>query len=157
MSARPKVVVLDDYEDSLRKTADWEPVEARADVTVHTERLRGEALMGAIQDADAIVLVRDRTPLPSMLAGERLGVIGFGGIGQKVGQVGQAFEMELVTWSPRMTPERAAEGGAKAVCLEELLSTSASRASMSTTTSRLPRATSWPSSPTSSSRRTSAS
>ena len=29
MSARPKVVVLDDYGDSLRKTADWSPVEAR--------------------------------------------------------------------------------------------------------------------------------
>ncbi|HEX7560506.1 MAG TPA: hypothetical protein VF386_14990, partial [Usitatibacter sp.] len=62
MSARPRVVVLDDYEDSLRKTADWRPVEALADVTVHVERLRGEALMKAIADADGIVVVRDRTP-----------------------------------------------------------------------------------------------
>jgi len=41
-----------------------------------------------------------------------------------VGAVGKAFGMELVTWSPHMTPERAAEGGAKSVTLEELLQTS---------------------------------
>ena len=38
--------------------------------------------------------------------------------------VGAAFGMEVVTWSPRMTPERAAAENAKAVSLEELLSTS---------------------------------
>ena len=67
MSARPKVVVLDDYERSLRKTADWSPVEAKADVKVYHERLKGEALMSAIQDADAIVVVRDRTPFKADL------------------------------------------------------------------------------------------
>ena len=203
--ARRKIVVLDDYEDSLRKTADWSPIEALAAVTVHTQRLRGEALLSAIADADAIVVVRDRTPfkaeliarlpklkcfiftgarntqmdaaalrersvvightemgeskastteitwalilaaakrleaymgllrtggwrdggpLPTVLSGQRLGLIGFGGIGQRVGKVGAAFGMELVTWSPHMTPERAAEGSAKAVTLEELLATS---------------------------------
>jgi phosphoglycerate dehydrogenase-like enzyme len=205
MSARPRVVVLDDYEDSLRKTADWRPVEALADVTVHVEKLRGEALMKAIADADAIVVVRDRTPfkadliaklpklklfvftgarntqldvaalaargipvgctemgeskastteitwalilaaakrleaymglvrkggwrdagpLPAVLSGERLGVIGYGGIGARVGKVGLAFGMQVVTWSPNMTPERAAAGGATAVSLEELLASS---------------------------------
>ena len=203
--SRPRVVVLDDYEQSLRKTADWSAVDALADVTVHSERLRGETLLGAIKDADAIVVIRDRTPfeadlvaklpklklfvftgarntqldtaamaargipightemgeskasttemtwalilaaakrleaylglvraqrwrdggaLPAVLAGERLGVIGFGGIGQRVGKVGQAFGMEVVTWSPNMTRERAVAGGAKAVTLGELLSTS---------------------------------
>ena len=202
---KPKIVVLDDYEDSLRKTADWKPVEALADVSFHTERLRGSVLLDAVKDADAIVLIRDRTPfkadllakmprlklfiftggrntqldfealarrgipvantemsdskaataeltwalilaaakrlegymallrrggwrdgkgLPQVLTGQRLGLIGFGDIGQRVGKVGQAFGMELVTWSPHMTPERAAEGGAKSVSLEELLSTS---------------------------------
>ncbi|HLX22669.1 MAG TPA: D-2-hydroxyacid dehydrogenase family protein [Usitatibacter sp.] len=205
MSGRPRIVVLDDYEDSLRKTADWKPVEARAEVTVHTTRLRGDALLEAISGADAIVVVRDRTPfkaellaklpnlkcfiftgarntqldtdalnargipigctemgeskastteitwalilaaakrmesymalvrkggwrdrgpLPSVLAGERLGLVGFGGIGARVGKVGQAFGMEVVTWSPHMTAERAEAGGAKAVTLEELLATS---------------------------------
>jgi phosphoglycerate dehydrogenase-like enzyme len=205
MSTRPKVVILDDYEDSLRRTADWKPIEARADVKVYTERLRGDALLEAIKDAEAIVLVRDRTPfkadllaklpklrlfqftgarntqldvaalaargipigitetgsskestseiawalilaaakrleaylalvrkgrwrdgkaLPSVLAGERLGIIGFGAIGQRIGHVGKAFGMEVVAWSPRMTPERAAEGGGTSVSLGELLATS---------------------------------
>jgi phosphoglycerate dehydrogenase-like enzyme len=205
MSARPKIVVLDDYEQALRKMADWKSIDARADVTIHTEPLRGAALFDAIKDAGAIVTVRDRTPfkadlvaklqnlkvfiftgernaqidpaafaargipigitetgsskdstaemawtlilaaakrleaylalvrqgrwrdgkgLPAVLGGERLGLIGFGSIGQNVGKVGKAFGMELVAWSPRMTPERAAVGGATCVTLEELLSTS---------------------------------
>lgn len=203
--ARPVIVVLDDYEDSLRRTGDWSALRERAEVRVHTQRLRGEALYEAIRDADAIALVRDRTPftaeliarlprlkffvftgarnttldqaamkargipvahtemgeskasttemtwalilaaakrleehlalvragrwrdakpLPLVLAGQRLGLVGFGGIGKKVGEVGRAFGMEVVTWSPHMTPGRAAEGGAKAVALEELLSSS---------------------------------
>ncbi len=205
MSARPRVVVLDDYEQLLRKSGDWASVDALADVVVHHERLRGEGLLAAIRDADAIVVIRDRTPfkaellaqlprlkffsftggrnttmdsaafkargipvtntemgsskestaeltwtlilaaakrlesylalvrrgqwrdgkgLPAVLAGERLGIIGFGDIGQRVGRVGQAFGMELVCWSPNMTPERAAQGGARSVALEELLKTS---------------------------------
>jgi phosphoglycerate dehydrogenase-like enzyme len=205
MSARRRIVVLDDYEDSLRRTADWSPVQAKADVVFNTERLRGEALVDMVKDANAIVLIRDRTPfkadllakmpklelfiftggrntqldfaalaarripvantamsdskpatceitwalilaaakrlesytallrrggwrdgkgLPQVLKGQRLGLVGFGEIGKMVGAVGKAFGMELVTWSPHMTPERAAEGGAKAVTLEELLSTS---------------------------------
>jgi phosphoglycerate dehydrogenase-like enzyme len=200
-----KIVVLDDYEDSLRRTADWSAVEMRADVTFHTKRLKGAELLAAIRDAAAVVVVRDRTPfkqeliaqlpklelfvftgarntqvdlaamaergipvahtemgsskesttemawalilaaakrleaymglvrrgewrdgkgLPTVLAGERLGLIGFGSIGQRVGEVGRAFGMELVTWSPHMTEERARKGGAKSVPLEELLSTS---------------------------------
>ena len=205
MSARRKIVVLDDYEDRMRASADWSPVEKLADVAYHTERLRGDALVSAVKDANAIVLIRDRTPfkaellakmpklelfiftggrntqldfkalaarnipvtntamsdskpatteltwglilaaakrleaytallrkggwrdgrgLPQVLKGERLGIIGFGEIGRMVGEVGKAFGMELVAWSPHMTAERAAAGGAKSVTLEELLKTS---------------------------------
>jgi len=204
-TVRKKIVVLDDYEDRMRSSADWSPVEKLADVTYHTTRLRGDALLDAVKDANAIVLIRDRTPfkadllakmpnlelfiftggrntqldfkalaarnipvantamsdskpataeltwllilaaakrfeayaglvrrgewrdgkgLPQVLKGERLGLVGFGEIGKMVGAVGKAFGMELVTWSPHMTPERAAEGGAKSVTLEELLQTS---------------------------------
>jgi phosphoglycerate dehydrogenase-like enzyme len=204
-AGRPRIVVLDDYEDSLRRTADWSPVEARAEVAFHTERLRGDALLDAVKDADAVVLIRDRTPfkadliakmqklklfiftggrntqldfaalasrgipvantvmgsskaataemawtlilaavkrleaylalvrrgqwrdgkgLPQVLSGERLGIVGLGEIGTMVGNIGKAFGMELVAWSPHMTPERAQKGGAKSVSLEELLSTS---------------------------------
>ena len=61
--------------------------------------------------------------LPALI-GERLGVLGLGNIGAKVAKVGLAFGMNVVTWSPNMTPERAAEHGVKSVSKEELLSTS---------------------------------
>ena len=204
-AVKKRVVVLDDYEDSLRKTADWSPVEKLAEVEHHTERLRGDALLNAVKDASAIVLIRDRTPfkadllaqmpklelfiftggrntqldfaalaargipvtntemsdskaatteiawalilaaakrleaylalvrkggwrdgkgLPQVLKGQRLGIVGLGEIGQMVANVGKAFGMEIVAWSPHMTPERAGKGGAKSVSLEELLATS---------------------------------
>ena len=65
----------------------------------------------------------EHSVLPALI-GERLGVLGLGNIGAKVAKVGVAFGMDVVTWSPNMTPERAAEHGVKAVSKEELLSTS---------------------------------
>lgn len=62
--------------------------------------------------------------LPEVLHGKRLGLIGLGQIGQRVAAVGRAFGMEILTWSPHMTPERAAEQGAVSVGLDELLSAS---------------------------------
>lgn len=204
-SKQPRIVVLDDYERSLRRLADWSEIDRRADVEVHHDPLRGAALHAALIDADATVLVRDRTPfradlierlpklryviftgarntaldaaaltaraipvshtawgpskestceltwtlilaaskrleakfavmraggwrddqpLPGVLTGERLGLIGLGEIGGRVAHVAGAFGMQVVAWSPRMTPERAADKGAIAVSLEELLSTS---------------------------------
>ena len=204
-ATRPRIVVLDDYERSLRRLADWSEIDRLADVEIHHDPLRGDALYGVLADADAIVLVRDRTPLrsdlierllglryviftgarntaletaalaarripvshtewgpskestceltwtlilaaskrleakftvmrtggwrddqplPGVLAGERLGLIGLGEIGGRVARVAGAFGMQVMAWSPRMTPERAAEKGAMMVSLEELLSTS---------------------------------
>jgi phosphoglycerate dehydrogenase-like enzyme len=197
--------VLDDYERALRRVADWSEIDRLADVQVYHDPLRGDALLAAIAGADAVVLVRDRTPfnselierlpklryviftgarntaldtkalrarrilvshtewgpskestceltwalilaaskrleakfaamragswrddqpLPDVLAGEQLGLIGLGEIGGRVARVAAAFGMKVVAWSPRMTPERATEKGATAVSLEELLSTS---------------------------------
>src|SRR5258708_39169189 len=65
--SRPRIVVLDDYEQSLRRTADWRGVDALADVEVHSRRLRGAVLLEAIKDADAVVVVRDRTPFKADL------------------------------------------------------------------------------------------
>ena len=204
-SKRPRIVVLDDYERSLRQLADWSEIDRRADVEVKHDPLRGDALHAALADADAIVLVRDRTPfraelierlpklryviftgarntaldtaaltarcipvshtawgpskestceltwalilaaskrleakfavmraggwrddrpLPSVLAEERIGLIGLGEIGGRVARVASAFGMQVIAWSPRMTPERAADKGATAVSLEQLLSMS---------------------------------
>jgi phosphoglycerate dehydrogenase-like enzyme len=67
---------------------------------------------------------RDSLSVLPMLSGQRLGILGLGAIGSRVARVGQAFGMEVVTWSPNMTPERAAAENAKSVSLDELLSTS---------------------------------
>lgn len=162
----------------MRRCADWSAIDRAADVTVHHRKLRGDDLLAAIGEADAIAVVRDRTPfkadllaklpklrylvftgarntqldaaafaaraipvshtekdpgkdstaehtwalilaasrrleaglamvregrwrdggpLAAILKGERLGLIGFGEIGQRVGRVGAAFGMEVVT------------------------------------------------------------
>lgn len=205
MTSLVNIVILGDYERALKRFSHWDKIEKQANITIHHEPLRDEALYNAVKDADAIAIVRDRSPFneamiarlprlkflmftgerngtldatalmsrnipiactpggPSkettaeltwalilgaskrlieenkliasggwrdslsvlpMLSGERLGIMGLGAIGSRVARVGAAFGMEVVTWSPRMTPERAAAGNAKAVSLEELLSTS---------------------------------
>ena len=68
MSAiKPRIVVLDDSERALRRLADWNAIDARAEVSVHHEPLAGGALLEALKDADAIVLMRDRTPFTAEL------------------------------------------------------------------------------------------
>ena len=62
--------------------------------------------------------------LCDVLEGETLSLIGLGQIGARVAKVGQAFGMKVVAWSPNMTPARAAEHGAMAASLDELLATS---------------------------------
>jgi phosphoglycerate dehydrogenase-like enzyme len=207
-ASRPNIVVLGDAEQALRRLGDWEAIDAQANVTVYSQPLRCEALVESLRNADAIVLVRDRTPfgaellsklprlryliftgtrnttldlnalaarnipvshtewgpskdstcemtwalilaaqrrleqhaallrgghwrsptsqrLAGVLHGETLGLIGLGEIGSRVAKVGLAFGMQVVTWSPNMTPERAAQHGVKAVSLESLLAQSA--------------------------------
>jgi phosphoglycerate dehydrogenase-like enzyme len=205
MASLPNIVILGDYERALRRFSNWKNLEKLANLTFHHDPLRDEALYEAVKDADAIAIVRDRSPFneamiarlpklkflmftgerngtldaaaliarnipiacspggPSkettaeltwalilgaskrlieenkliatggwrdhlsvlpMLSGERLGIMGLGAIGSRVARVGAAFGMEVVAWSPRMTPERAAAENAKAVSLDELLSTS---------------------------------
>ena len=205
MAQLPNIVILGDYERALRRFSKWEKLEQQANLKIHHEPLRDEALYEAVKDADAIAIVRDRSPFneamiarlpklkflmftgerngtleasalvsrnipmacthggPSkettaeltwalilgaskrlieenkliasggwrdelsllpMLSGQRLGVMGLGAIGSRVARVGNAFGMEVVTWSPRMTPERAALENTKSVSLDELLSTS---------------------------------
>lgn len=205
MANLPNIVILGDYERALRRFSKWDRLEQNSNLTIHHEPLRDEALYEAVKDADAIAIVRDRSPLneamiarlpklkflmftgkrngtletsslvsrnipmactpggPStettaeltwalilgaskhlieqsklistggwrdelsllpMLSGQRLGVMGLGAIGSRVARVGHAFGMEVVTWSPRMTQERAAAENATSVSLDELLSTS---------------------------------
>jgi phosphoglycerate dehydrogenase-like enzyme len=203
--SKPIIVVLDDFERVARDYADWSSVDAKADVRVYREALRGQALLDALLPASAVVLMRDRTPfladlidkLPNLklvhftgtrngaldtkalaargipvlhtgwgpnkdattemtwalilaaqkrlvsqhnallhgtwrphdtlspvLHGQRIGIAGLGEIGGRVANVAQAFGMEVVTWSPNMTQERAAAKGATLVSFDELVATS---------------------------------
>lgn len=204
---RPKIAILGDLEQALRRLGNWQTIDAQADVTVHHLPLQGDALVAALKDADAAVLVRDRTPfdaalisqlpklrylvftgsrnstidlaafeargvpvshtewgpskdstseltwalilaatrqleqqtallrrgqwrassaepLAGVLHGQTLGLIGLGEIGGRVAKVGNALGMKVITWSPRMTAERALEKNAIFVPLDELLVTS---------------------------------
>lgn len=202
--AKPKIAIVGDAEQALRRLGDWRAIDAQAEVSVHHLPLRGEALISALKDADAVVLVRDRTPfdaallaalpnlrylvftgsrnatldlaalaardipvshtewgpskdstceltwamilgatrqletqtarlrrgqwradqaepLAGVLHGQTLGLIGLGEIGSRVAKVAQALGLQVVCWSPRMTPERAALHGTRSVELDELL------------------------------------
>lgn len=203
---RPKIVILGDLEQALRRLGQWQTIDAQADVAVYHLPLQGDALIAALKDVDAAVLVRDRTPfdaellaqlpklrylmftgsrnstidlaafaargipvshtewgpskdstceltwalilaatrqleqqtavlrsgqwrasiaepLAGVLHGQTLGLMGLGEIGGRVAQVGRALGMNVITWSPRMTADRALEKGATFVPLNELLAT----------------------------------
>jgi D-3-phosphoglycerate dehydrogenase len=54
------------------------------------------------------------------LAGKTLGLLGFGKLGSKVGEIGKAIGMNLIAWSPNLTEDKAKAGGAKLVSKEDL-------------------------------------
>lgn len=59
-----KVVVLDDYQGRASGFADWAALGGDVAVTFVREPVRGDALVAALADADAVVLMRERTALP---------------------------------------------------------------------------------------------
>jgi len=66
-----------------------------------------------------------QTGVATGLRGKQLGVIGVGRLGKEVANVGRAFGMKVVGWSPNLTSERAEEAGVDlARSLEDLLKTS---------------------------------
>ncbi len=58
--------------------------------------------------------------LADVLMGRRLGLVGLGQIGKRMARIGQVFGMEVIAWSPHLTPDRATEVGARAVSKAEL-------------------------------------
>jgi phosphoglycerate dehydrogenase-like enzyme len=58
--------------------------------------------------------------LGTELRGKTLAVLGLGRVGGGVASIGKAFGMRVIAWSPNLTPERAAEGGAEWVGREAL-------------------------------------
>jgi phosphoglycerate dehydrogenase-like enzyme len=57
------------------------------------------------------------------IQGRTLGVIGLGKLGTKVAKLAQAFGMNVIAWSPNLTPEKCAEAGVTYASKEELFKT----------------------------------
>lgn len=65
---KPQVAVLDDYQHVARVYGDWDRLRERADVTVFDDHLADEdALVARLAPFAAIVLMRERTPMPRSL------------------------------------------------------------------------------------------
>ena len=64
---RPAIAIMGDAEQALRRLGNWRAIDEKADVTVHPYPLQGQALVEALLPADALVLVRDRTPIQAEL------------------------------------------------------------------------------------------
>lgn len=58
------------------------------------------------------------------LQGRTLGLLGLGTIGSRVALLANAFEMDVVAWTPSLTAGRAAREGVRAVSQDELLAVS---------------------------------
>jgi phosphoglycerate dehydrogenase-like enzyme len=70
MQAKPIIVVLDDFERVARSYVDWSAIEAQAELRIYTEALRGQALIDALKPAQAVSLMRDRTPITADLVAQ---------------------------------------------------------------------------------------
>src|SRR5579863_750037 len=57
------------------------------------------------------------------IEGKTLGVVGLGKLGAKVSGLAKAFGMNVIAWSPNLTPERCKEVGVTYASKEELFST----------------------------------
>jgi phosphoglycerate dehydrogenase-like enzyme len=65
-----------------------------------------------------------RYPLPDVLEGDRIGIIGLGAIGSRVARMAQGFGMEVVAWSQNLTDQQAIALGVRRVEKNELIATS---------------------------------
>lgn len=91
-----------------------------------TVELTWALILGAARRiVDESMSVRDdgwQTSVGRQLGGTVLGVLGLGRIGSRVARVGKAFGMDVIAWSPNLTPQAAEQSGATYVPRDELFS-----------------------------------
>lgn len=68
-------------------------------------------------------LARWEPAIGTRLHGKTLGTVGVGTIGRQISRLARALGMDVIAWSPNITPERAAAAGARMVSKEELFRT----------------------------------
>jgi len=83
------------------------------------------AVMRQIPFADREVK-NGRWPMPMthVLRGKTLGIVGLGHVGRHVAKIATAFEMKVLAWGRRLTPEAAAQAGVESCELDHLLRSS---------------------------------
>jgi len=65
---RRRCVILDDYQNAVLKAADWTALKERLDIVIHQTHINDAAeLHAALEDAQIIVVNRERTPLSETL------------------------------------------------------------------------------------------
>ena len=64
------------------------------------------------------------TPMTRVLHDKTLGIVGMGRIGRYIAKIAAAFEMKVLAWGRRLTPEEAASAGAERRELDDLLTSS---------------------------------
>lgn len=124
----------------LRLIASTAPLNASIDLAAARERgiavaHTGYTSHGAIELTWALILAAVRSipdevtsfraggwqvAVGGDLARHTLGIIGFGRIGSAAARIAAAFGMEVIAWSPNLTPEKAEAAGARYVSKEEL-------------------------------------
>ena len=63
-----RIAVLDDWQDAARTSADWSPLQARAEVKFFRAPFASEdAAVQALADFDIVLATRERTPVPRSL------------------------------------------------------------------------------------------
>jgi phosphoglycerate dehydrogenase-like enzyme len=80
------------------------------------------AVMRQIPSVDASMKTGSwPTPMTRVLRGKTLGIVGMGNIGRYVSRIANAFDMNVLAWGSRLTPEGAAAAGAERRELDDLL------------------------------------
>lgn len=60
-----RIAVLDDYQRVARAMADWSVLAGRAEIAFFHDHVRGDDLVARLGGFDAVVLMRERTPVPA--------------------------------------------------------------------------------------------
>ena len=63
MENKPRIAILDDYQNAARKFADWSVIEKQADLTVFNEYITTNELPEKLAAFDVLCIMRERTPL----------------------------------------------------------------------------------------------
>lgn len=65
---KKKCVILDDYQNAALRMADWSAISERVDVLALHEHIDDEdALVAALDGAEIVIIMRERTPFPARL------------------------------------------------------------------------------------------